>query len=102
MLLSLTQAAFGRDYLSMNLTEKSDLKAEDIDRVTAGTGLAGLGKTFIQAEERNGVNAQFLVALAIYESGWGGSRIARDKNNIFGFGTASKISNWKKGGEEDG
>ena len=33
----------------------------------------------------NGVNAWFLAAIATHESAYGTSRIAQDKNNLFGF-----------------
>lgn len=36
------------------------------------------------------MNAQFLCALAVHESAWGKSKIARDKNNLFGFGAADR------------
>lgn len=50
-----------------------------------GTDLEGLGKAFKDAEEKYGVNALFLVSLAMHESNVGKSKIAQMKNNIFGF-----------------
>ncbi len=84
--LSIPSSVFAQDYLNINLLSKSGLDASGIDEVFAGTPLEGLGKDFVQVEEETGVNSQFLASLAIHESGWGRSRIAREKNNLFGFG----------------
>ncbi|MET3683008.1 beta-N-acetylglucosaminidase [Alkalibacillus flavidus] len=46
--------------------------------------LEGLGDAFIKAQEEYGVNALFLMSLAVHESAWGTSNIAQDKNNLFG------------------
>lgn len=59
--------------------------AQQIDEALKGTRLAGLGASFIKAEQKHGVNAWFLAALAAHESGFGESQIAKDKNNLFGF-----------------
>lgn len=40
---------------------------------------------FYYAEQEYGINGIFLASLAIHESGWGTSRIALDKNNLFGY-----------------
>lgn len=41
---------------------------------------------FYYAEQQYNVNGIFLAAVAIHESGWGGSSIASDKKNLFGYG----------------
>ncbi|MCL6548013.1 MAG: glucosaminidase domain-containing protein, partial [Alicyclobacillus sp.] len=48
--------------------------------------LTGLGRTFIEAQNTYGVNANYLVSHAILETGWGKSQIALAKNNLFGYG----------------
>lgn len=63
----------------------SGASAADIDAKLAGTGLEGLGQSFVDAENKYSVNAWFLTGLAIHESGYGSSKIASEKNNIFGF-----------------
>jgi len=63
----------------------SGASAADIDAKLAGTGLEGLGASFVEAEQKYSVNAWFLTGLAIHESGYGSSKIATEKNNIFGF-----------------
>ncbi len=59
--------------------------AEVIDRKLNGTPMAGLGKVFKDAENRTGVNAYVLAAIAMHESAYGTSEIAQGKNNLFGF-----------------
>jgi len=63
----------------------SGASAADIDTRLAGTGLEGLGTSFVDAEKKYNVNAWFLAGLAIHESGYGSSKIATEKNNVFGF-----------------
>lgn len=46
----------------------------------------GLGSTFIQSQNIYGVDANYLVSHAILESYWGKSQIARQKNNLYGYG----------------
>lgn len=73
------------DYLYYDLTEPSNVSAEDIDEYLDNTNLEGLGAAFIDAEAKYNVNAQYLMAHAIHESDWGRSKIASDKYNLFGF-----------------
>lgn len=68
-----------------NLRLQTSSSAADINRALEGTGLSGLGEQIKKAEHRYGVNAWFLTALAAHESGFGTSKIAMDKNNLFGF-----------------
>jgi beta-N-acetylglucosaminidase len=87
---------------TMDLNKPSGISAEAIDRAFAGTGLAGTGAYFKQIETQipsppsplaNGgtsgarvMNGLYLAAHAAWETGWGTSRIFRDKNNLFGYG----------------
>lgn len=71
---------------TLNLLTSSSVTAYELDQFLKGTGMAGLGSAFVNAELETGVNAIFLVSLAIHESGWGGSDIAQHKNNLFGYG----------------
>ena len=84
------QAVSGQG-VSMDLTSPSGFSADMLDTAFKhynATNLAGSGQAFIDAERDTGVNALFLAALAVHESGWGRSSIARDKNNLFGWGAA--------------
>ena len=46
----------------------------------------GQGEVFIQAAQESGLDPRYIMAHAALESGWGTSKIARDKNNYFGIG----------------
>ncbi len=46
--------------------------------------LKNLGHVFIEAQDKYGVNALYLFAKAIHESDWAMSKIAKEKNNLFG------------------
>ncbi len=70
---------------SSNVREKSKVSAEYIDSKLKGTAMEGLGTAFKKAEQEHGVNALFLLGLAIHESNYGKSKIAQDKKNLFGF-----------------
>lgn len=70
---------------SSNVKSTTSVTAEFINSKLSGTPMQGLGEAFKKAESDHGVNALFLTGLAIHESNYGKSRIAQDKNNIFGF-----------------
>lgn len=72
-----------------SITSPCGLTAEEIDERLKG-GLKGYGETFLQAERMTDdgekcVNALFLASVAALESGWGKSKIAQNKNNLFGW-----------------
>ncbi len=69
-----------------NLTLPSGETPESLNGFLAGSALAGLGASFMQAEATYHVSARYFVAHAILESGWGQSAIAQNKHNLFGFG----------------
>lgn len=48
--------------------------------------LVGTGKFFKEMEKTHKINALYLMSHAIHESGWGTSKIAQDKYNLFGYG----------------
>jgi hypothetical protein len=76
----------GRLGLDSDLLSKSGLSAWAIDRyLAANTPLPPLGSAFMLAERRYGVNARYLVAHAMLESGFGTSDIARYAHNLFGY-----------------
>ena len=76
---------------NLSFRSKSNYTADEIDRyITAHTAsdskLRNLGAALKEAENTYGVNALLTLSVAINESGWGQSRIAKDKNNLFGMG----------------
>ncbi|WP_461368988.1 glucosaminidase domain-containing protein, partial [Candidatus Darwinibacter acetoxidans] len=71
---------------TMPLTTPSGFTAERLEMALAGTALAGLGQTFYGAEKACGINAVILAAICAHESGWGTSKLAREKGNLAGLG----------------
>jgi beta-N-acetylglucosaminidase len=83
------QTALNQQGKYIPVNTPSGFSAAQIDRAWTNLGaytLVGTGHSFIEAEKRTGVNALVLAAIAAHESAFGRSRIARDKNNLFGFG----------------
>jgi beta-N-acetylglucosaminidase len=68
-----------------DLTQPSGESAARINAFLQGTAMAGLGDSFMRAEQNYHVSARYFVAHAILESAWGSSAIAHDKHNLFGF-----------------
>ncbi|MFN8631956.1 MAG: glucosaminidase domain-containing protein [Chloroflexota bacterium] len=72
--------------LDTNLLSDSGASAWAINQyLAANTSLPPLGAAFLAAEAKYGVNAKFLLAAAMHESGMGSSAIARIKHNLFGY-----------------
>jgi len=68
-----------------DLAQPSSETPARINGFLQGTAMAGLGDSFMHAEQSYHVSARYFVAHAILESAWGSSAIARDKHNLFGF-----------------
>ncbi|PQD96216.1 hypothetical protein CYL18_06360 [Pradoshia eiseniae] len=81
-------------YLTLDLRKESSVTAAQINGYIDGyvkrTGRASVltnkGQAFINAGKKYGVNAAYLAAHAVHESGYGTSAISLAKNNLFGFG----------------
>lgn len=75
-------------YLNLDLTLASDVTGQEIDSFIAkyhpNSPLVGHGQDFVTAQNEQGVNALYLAAHAILESGYGESEIAYRKHNLFG------------------
>jgi beta-N-acetylglucosaminidase len=81
----------GNPYLTLNLMKPANITATDIVNFFNGKNqsnspLKKYAQNFIDAQNRYGVNAQYLVAHAIWETGWGGSDLIGYKNNLYGYG----------------
>lgn len=72
--------------INSDVLGKSGANAAQLNSLLEGTGLAGLGNNFADAEGLTGINALFIIAHAALESAWGKSKIAKSKNNLFGIG----------------
>ena len=70
------------NYIEANYRNQANYKKTGKTSVLSGTG-----QLFIDAGKTYGVNALYLAAHAIHESGFGTSDIALGKNNLFGFGS---------------
>ena len=77
-------------YEYMPLRQKSDISASAYNTFLEQNGygsnsvLWNQGQTFIDAQNKYGINALMLFAQAVNESGWGTSYYATNRNNIFG------------------
>lgn len=80
-------------YQFLPLRTKSNITADDLDRylISKGYGskdcsaMAGEGHSFVDAQNKYGVNALMVYAMAIQESGYGTSNYAMNRNNLFGW-----------------
>ncbi|MCI5840139.1 MAG: glucosaminidase domain-containing protein [Peptoniphilaceae bacterium] len=69
-----------------HVTNKTGFTAEQLEAGMAGDMVnKGLGEVFSKAEKTYGVNAILLEAIARLESGNGTSRLAKEKNNYYGY-----------------
>ena len=80
MLLCNAAHGFSQNY---DVRKKSNITVSQLDSKLKN-GLKGTGRYFIEAQNKYGINAEFLAAIAIHESGNGKSVLARRKNNFFG------------------
>lgn len=78
----LCNAAYGFSQ-NFDVRTKSSVTVEQVNAILKNK-LSGCGKYFIEAQEKYGINVEFLIAIAIIESGNGSSSAARRKNNFFG------------------
>lgn len=82
-------ADYSPAYETLDLRLPAPISAADIDRFIQAnrqnSPLAGTGHIFLEQQRKYGVNALYLAAHAIHESAYGLSRIAKDKNNLFGY-----------------
>ena len=81
-------------YLYLTARSTSGYSASDLDAIVTSNGynssskMYGTGSAFKEAEEVYGTNALLAFATALNESAWGTSSIARNKNNLFGYGAS--------------
>ena len=81
--------------LSVNsdLRVASNVTPEEIDLMLEGTKLHGLGSAFVEAEQKYGVNALYMMGLACLESGFGNSAFAQKRNNLYGWNAVDSNPN---------
>lgn len=71
---------------TMPATQPSGFTAARFERALSGTGLEGIGEALVQAETETGINALVLAGIIVHETGWGTSKLAREKHNLAGLG----------------
>ena len=81
--------------LSVNsdLRVASNVTSEEIDKMLEWTKLHGLGSAFVEAEQKYGVNALYMMGLACLESGFGNSAFAQKRNNLYGWNAVDSNPN---------
>lgn len=94
------ESGYSKDYLisglskNMNLNKSSGLSLEQFKKVLSGNSsdknniFENNAEYFYYAEKQYNINGIFLAAVAIHESNWGTSKIALNKNNLFGYGAS--------------
>lgn len=78
--------AAGPASLFSDLRLPSGFSAPAYEHFTKGTPMEKYALAFENAEAAYRVNGYFLAAVAVLESDFGRSRIAKEKNNLFGWG----------------
>lgn len=74
------------DKNTFDITTKFQGTASDLDLILKDTKLKGLGKNFLAAQEKYGVNALFMIAIAQKESTWGKFTPEKNPYNFAGLG----------------
>lgn len=76
---------------NMELNKPSGLSLEQFKKVLTDSKdvnkvMQNNAEYFYYIEEQYNINGLFVAAVAIHESGWGTSKISKDKHNLFGYG----------------
>lgn len=79
--------------IDMELNKVSGLTLNDYKKIFTGLSsdtnkiFEDNYSVFYNMEKKYNINGIFLASMAIHESSWGTSQIAKDKNNLFGYGS---------------
>lgn len=82
-------------WTEQDVTQTSNTSKVGLKIALKDTGLDGLEESFIEAENKYGINAIFLTSLVAQESGWGTSDRAKRDNNLSGYAVYSDSSKGK-------
>ncbi|NLH62467.1 MAG: hypothetical protein GX452_13795 [Ignavibacteriales bacterium] len=66
---------------TITVLRPSFMTASQLESIVKGTGLANYGWAFLEAEKQSGIGADYLLAIAIHESGWGSNDWWKTWNN---------------------
>ena len=64
--------------------EQMNLIIDNLTKNNTSSPFRGQGEVFIKASQVSGLDPRYILAHAAIESGWGTSRLARNKHNYFG------------------
>ena len=79
--------------IDMQLNKSSGLTLKDFQKIFTGLPndtnniFANNAEVLKNMDKKYNINGIFLASIAIHESGWGTSQIAKDKKNLFGYGS---------------
>ena len=79
--------------INMDLNKSSGLTLNDYKKIFTGLPndtnkiFENNYQVFYNMDKKYNINGIFLASMAIHESGWGTSQIAKDKKNLFGYGS---------------
>ena len=71
---------------TITVLRPSFMTSQQIESFIKGTGLAGYSGAFLEAEKQSGIGADYLISIAIHESGWGSNDWWKTWNNCFSWG----------------
>ncbi len=88
--LSRKQRILSKVEYDMDLGKPSNMTREDFKKILTDAKdknkiFENSSDCFYEMEQKYGINGVFVAAVGIHESGWGTSKIAQDKNNLFGY-----------------
>lgn len=88
--ISRKQRILSKVDFNMDISQPSNMSKEDFKKILTDSNdkkkiFENLSETFYNMEQKYGINGVFLASVGIHESGWGTSKIATDKNNLFGY-----------------
>lgn len=80
--------------VSAGVNSSSNLSVSDVEKMLPkAMGGRSVAKAIVEVEEKYGINALFTIAVAKLESGNGKSRLAKNKNNLFGLNATGSVYN---------
>lgn len=88
--ISRKQRILSKVDFNMDISKPTNMTKDDFKKVLTDTNdkkkiFENSSEVFYNMEQKYGINGIFLAAVGIHESAWGTSKIATDKNNLFGY-----------------
>jgi beta-N-acetylglucosaminidase len=72
--------------LNLTVSVTGEQLDQAIRSIRSDSGLIGLGNDIVRIGGEKSINAYYIAAHAAWESTWGNSALATQKNNLFGYG----------------